>query len=191
MPACAAAVGTLAPRGGSATVTCRAEGVVADLTNVATAPGTAPDGTRVAARAGVFVDLPDGVPAGGAPVGVRTLAFWRARPEAWPVLGLAVGGAVVTRDGILGTLESCARGDASCALFGQLAAARLNLLAGAESSCVGRAAAAADTWLVARPPGSGVRRRSPAWRRSGKRLNGVCSDALQPGRALRPARAPP
>lgn len=51
VPACSAAVGTLAPRGGSATVTCRLEGVLADLVNVATAQGTAPDGTRVAARA--------------------------------------------------------------------------------------------------------------------------------------------
>jgi hypothetical protein len=145
--------------------------VVADLTNVATASGTAPDGTRVAARAEVSVDIPDGVPAGGAPSGVRTLAFWRARPEAWPALELAVGGAVASRDGILETLQSCARGDASCALFGQLAAARLNLLAGAESACVGRAVAAADAWIAARPPGSGVRAASVAWRRSGRRLH--------------------
>ena len=68
MPACNAGLGTLAARGGSASSTCRAEGVQADLTNVAVASGTAPDGTGVEARAQVFVDVPA---AGGGATGAR------------------------------------------------------------------------------------------------------------------------
>ncbi|HEY5999660.1 MAG TPA: hypothetical protein VI078_10225 [bacterium] len=167
MPACSALVGTLPAFGGSAITTCRAEGVVADLTNVALAVGTAPDGSRVSARAEVFVDLPDGAPTPTR--GVRTLAFWRRYPERWPVLKVALGAGAITREGVLRTLAGCAPGDVSCALYGQLAAARLNLLAGAAASCITRPVAAADAWLAAHPPGGGTRASSVAWRTGGRR----------------------
>jgi uncharacterized repeat protein (TIGR01451 family) len=170
MPACGGDIGTLAAFGGSASLTCRAEGVRGDLTNGAVASGAAPDRVSIDARAEVFVDVPDVASGGGTPGGVRSLSHWRARPEAWPVSALTLGGATRTRQGILDLLDGCRRGN-PCELSGQLAAARLNLLAGADPACVERVIGAADTWLAKHPPGRGLSARSPAWRKAGKRLN--------------------
>ena len=172
MPACDVAVGTLAASGGSASTTCRAAGVQADLTNVAFASGVAPDGARVEARAEVFVDIPgvgqDG--AGDTPGAALSLAQWRGAPGAWPVLELTLGGETRTAEGILAALDACRRGDPSCALLGQLAAARLNLLGGSDPSCMQRSVRAADAWLAAHPPGSRPAAKGAPWAKAGQRL---------------------
>ena len=161
MPACDAVLGSLAAHGGSASSTCRAEGVQADLTNVAVASATTTDGTGVEARAQVFVDLP--ASGDGATGGARSLASWRGAPGAWPVLELTLAGSSLTQAGVLGALENCSSKGPSCALLGQLAAARLNLLAGSNPACVEQSVAAADIWLASR-------KRGAAWVKSGKRL---------------------
>jgi hypothetical protein len=171
MPACNADIGLLAANGGSASRTCRADSVQGDLINAAVASGTAPGGVRVEARSEVFVDLPDAGHVGDSPAGVQTVAYWLGHPEVWPVLQLTIGGSMNSRDGILGILAGCGQGDAACALFGQLAATRLNLLLGSESSCVERTVGAADAWLASHPPGSGFGTRSAAWRKAGRRLH--------------------
>jgi hypothetical protein len=168
MPACDAVVGSLVAFGGSASVTCRAEAVQGDLTNVAVASGVAPDGVAVEARAEVVVDLP-GVQDGGTQGGARSLAQWRGG-SAWPVSALTLGGETRTRAGILAALEGCRRSDRACTLLGQLAAARLNLLGGAESSCVERTVRAADAWLAAHPAGSRRGAKGAPWVKAGKRL---------------------
>ena len=79
------------------------------------------------------------------------------------MLELTLAGSPLSQAGVLGALENCPSGDPSCALLGQLAAARLNLLAGSNPACVEQAVAAADAWLAARQRGA-------AWAKSGKRL---------------------
>jgi hypothetical protein len=189
MPACDAAFGTLAALGGSASRTCRAEGVSGDLTNGAVASGTPPTGPAVSARAEVFVDVPGVTSGGDSGEGVRSLPLWRARPDAWPVRALTLGGEVRTRDEIIGVLSGCGPRNPACALFGQLAAARLNLLSGADPACVERAVGAADAWLAKHPAGSRVSAKSAAWRKKGKRLNDLLS-RYNRGLLCAPAAAP-
>jgi hypothetical protein len=51
-------------------------------------------------------------------------------------------------------LAAPVRGDATVSLAQQLIAAKLNVAAGTESSCIAVAIAAADAFLAAHPPGS-------------------------------------
>jgi len=55
-------------------------------------------------------------------------------------------------------------GDKTYDFFRQLAAARLNILSGAEGGCVAGYLAPADAWMAIHPPGSVVSGRSDEWK---------------------------
>ena len=61
-------------------------------------------------------------------------------------------------------------------MFEQLVAAKLNVLIGNDASCIAADIAAADTWMAARPVGSGVKANSDAWKNSGSDLHGDLDD---------------
>jgi hypothetical protein len=97
-------------------------------------------------------------------VGTGTPGYWKNHPEAWPVDSLVIGGVSYSKAQVLAIMDQ-PDGDKTYTLFRALVAARLNLLAGAESSCVAGTISLADAWLATYgPPGSGVRASSYAWR---------------------------
>ena len=61
-------------------------------------------------------------------------------------------------------MNSGSNQERSGTLFRQLAAALLNQAEGNDTSCIDATIAAADAWLIANPPGSGVRNGNNAWK---------------------------
>jgi len=96
------------------------------------------------------------------PPRVRAANTW-ITTDPWPADPLAVAGVDYGRDEAIGVMESGAKNERSGSLFRQLAAALLNAAHGADTSCVDDVVAAADGWLTANPPGSGVKDNSAAW----------------------------
>ncbi len=93
--------------------------------------------------------------------GARTPGYWKTHPEAWPVATITIGGVLYTKAEAIEMMSPS--GDRSMTLFLHLVAATLNILCGAESSCITATVAAANAWLAANPPGSGVTANSAAW----------------------------
>jgi hypothetical protein len=106
------------------------------------------------------------------PCAVGSPGYWMNHPEVWPtdsLLGLTKAEAIyfMKRDG---------KHDKTLTMFSAYAAARLNQLAGCDTSCpipgpgytVGDAIAQAEAWLSKNPPGNGVRAKSDAWQTDGE-----------------------
>ena len=92
-----------------------------------------------------------------------TPGYWKNHPEAWPVSSLALGGTTYTKAQLIAILGEAKAKDISYALAAQYIAASLNVLSGADGSCISATLAAADTWLASNAPGSGVPANSAAW----------------------------
>ena len=99
------------------------------------------------------------------PVAVAGPGFWRNHPRQWPVERITIGGRTLTKLQAIILMSLPQLGDKTKLAFRQLVAAKLNVLAGAEDSCIAEAIAAADAWLARNPVCSGVRASSPAWKR--------------------------
>jgi hypothetical protein len=99
--------------------------------------------------------------------GTGTPGYWKNHPDAWPVEEITIGGVTYTRSQAIGIMRRPERGDKTYTMFRALVAAKLNVAAGNESSCIEDTIEAADEWMAEHgPAGSGVRgggRRSP-WR---------------------------
>ena len=94
--------------------------------------------------------------------GTGTPGYWKTHAAAWPSGGVTVGGVTYTiADAI--TLLGRVGSDKSITMFSSLVPAKLNVAIGNDGSCVADAIAAADTWMIAHPPGSNVAGSSPAW----------------------------
>ena len=100
---------------------------------------------------------------GGEQPGTGTLGYWKNHPEAWPVQQITAGGRTYTQAQAISLMSSPGRGDKTYDLFKQLVAAKLNVLTGNDSSCIGATIAAADAWMAVYPPGSNVKASSSAW----------------------------
>src|SRR3989442_15605659 len=95
--------------------------------------------------------------------GTGTPGYWKNHPAAWPAGGITVGGVtytIVQAIDLLGRVGS----DKSITMFSSLVPAKLNVALGNDGSCVNDAIAAADSWMAAHPPGSGVAAASPDWK---------------------------
>lgn len=96
--------------------------------------------------------------------GTGTPGYWKNHPEAWPVDEITIGGVVYTKAQAIGLMESGDK-DKSFTMFRHLVSAKLNVLAGNDSSCIATTIAAADMWMATYgPAGSGVAARSVAWK---------------------------
>lgn len=84
---------------------------------------------------------------------------------------LTIGGVTYTKTEALDTIRARSNGDQTYTLFRNLAAARLNNLAGNGAGCVAAEIEAADLWLAQNPVGSNVRGRDNAWRRDARATN--------------------
>jgi hypothetical protein len=80
--------------------------------------------------------------------------FWKNHSTDWPVDTLTLGGVSYDQSELLAILGTSPRGDATYILARQLIAAKLSILAGADSTAADTAIAAADAWLALYPPDS-------------------------------------
>lgn len=102
--------------------------------------------------------------------GVGTRGYWTNHPNDWPVDRLTIAGTSYSKDELLGFLKRPTKGDATWQMVAQLIAARLNVAAGNESSCIDQTIASANSWLSSNPLGSRVRENSSAWQNGGEAL---------------------
>jgi hypothetical protein len=75
--------------------------------------------------------------------------YWKNHADAWPAAGLSLGSQAYTQEELLALLNLPSGGDASLILAHQLIAARLSILAGADSAPVMDTLAQADAALAA------------------------------------------
>jgi len=100
---------------------------------------------------------PSGTPGGC----VRGQGFWKNHPDQWPVTELQLGNVTYTQQQLLDILHQPVRGNGLLILAHQLIAAKLNIAAGADPSCIQETIAAADALigdLVIPPVGNGYLR---------------------------------
>lgn len=97
-------------------------------------------------------------------VGAAAPEFWKTNPGEWPVDSLTIGGITRTKQQIISIMSNPNRTDKTRTVFLHVVAAKLNVLAGAEGSCILADIAAADAWLARYPVGSGVKATSAAWK---------------------------
>jgi hypothetical protein len=89
---------------------------------------------------------------------VRTQGFWKNHPEQWPVTELQLGNVTYNQQQLLDILHEPVRGNGLLILAHQLIAAKLNIAAGADPSCIEGTIAEADALigdLVIPPIGDG------------------------------------
>jgi len=89
---------------------------------------------------------------------VRGQGYWKNHPDAWPVTELQLGNVTYTQEQLLAILHEPVRGNGLLILAHQLIAAKLNIAAGADPSCIQETIAAADALIgdrVVPPVGDG------------------------------------
>lgn len=102
--------------------------------------------------------------------GVGTPGFWKNHPEAWPVATINVGGVDYSVAAAIAIMSAPASNDKTYSLARHLIAAKLNVLAGNEHTCIDDVIASADGFLMVHPVGSGLRANSSAWQTVGSGL---------------------
>lgn len=96
--------------------------------------------------------------------GVGTPRFWKHNPELWPVDSLTIGNVQSSKNQVLHLLRK-AHGEKTITMFRQLVAAKLNILSGADGSCIADDVTAGDQWMMTYSRSrKGVQHKSAAWR---------------------------
>jgi hypothetical protein len=88
-------------------------------------------------------------------------------PEAWPFQTMSLGGKTYTKAELINIMKNPTAGDVTYTIASQLIAAKLNVGAGNNSSCISATIAAADAWLAKNKLGSNVKASSSAWKDPG------------------------
>ena len=97
-------------------------------------------------------------PSGTPGVCVRGQGYWKNHPDQWPVTELQLGNVTYDQQQLLDILHQPVRGNGLVSLAHHLIAAKLNIAAGADPSCVEETIAEADALigdLVVPPVGDG------------------------------------
>lgn len=106
--------------------------------------------------------------------GTGTPGYWMNHPEAWPVASITIGGVTYDKDAAIALMKAPTAGDVTYIMFQALVAAKLNVLAGNDDSCIADTIMAADAWMATYGPvGRGVKAggsNSP-WRQGGPLYN--------------------
>ena len=118
--------------------------------------------------------------------GVATPGYWKNHPRDWPVDAITIGKRTYSRLQAIILMSLPERGDKSKNAFRHLVAAKLNVLAGNDESCISDAIEAADAWLARNPVCSGVRASSAAWKKISRVIERL--DAYNNGRLCAPSR---
>ena len=156
--------GTISP-----TATPSATGSPSGTPSATPSPTGSPSGTPSAtpSPSATATVTPSGTPSAtatpsGTPgVCVRGQGYWKNHPEAWPVTELQLGTVTYTQQQLLDILHEPVRGNGLLILAHQLIAAKLNIVAGADPTCIEETIAEADALigdLVIPPVGNGYLR---------------------------------
>jgi len=99
--------------------------------------------------------------------GTGTPGYWKNHPEAWPALGVTIGGIYYLKADAITWLGRVGK-DKTTTMFSSLVSAKLNVIIGNDSSCVASTITAADLWMTKPltgygPVGSNVAASSYAW----------------------------
>jgi hypothetical protein len=95
--------------------------------------------------------------------GTGTPGYWKNHPEAWPATVVTLGGVAYSQAQALAFMDTPGK-DKTLTMFSSLLSAKLNVLAGNDSSCVASTIEAADAWMTTYPAGSNVKAASLAWK---------------------------
>ena len=117
-----------------------------------------PSGTPSATATPTGTPSATATPSGTPGVCVRGQGYWKNHPEAWPVTELQLGNVTYTQQELLDILHDPVRGNGLLILAHQLIAAKLNIAAGADPTCIEETIAEADALigdLVIPPVGNG------------------------------------
>ncbi len=96
--------------------------------------------------------------------GTGTPGYWKTHPEAWPAQTITIGGVLYTKAAAIAWLDQVGK-DKTTTMFSSLVSAKLNVLAGNDSSCVSSTIADADGWMQTYGPvGKGVHAASLGWK---------------------------
>jgi hypothetical protein len=121
-------------------------------------PSATPSATATATATPSGTPTATPTPSGTPGVCVRGQGYWKNHPEAWPVTELQLGNVTYDQQQLLDILHESVRGNGLLILAHQLIAAKLNIAAGADPSCIKETIAAADALigdLVIPPVGNG------------------------------------
>ena len=92
----------------------------------------------------------------------RTPGYWKNHPEEWPVEEIVIGGVTYSKEDAIALLKTPVKKDKRRTMFNALVAAKLNVISGADASCISATISAADAWMIANG-GSPVPASSEAW----------------------------
>lgn len=92
----------------------------------------------------------------------RTPGYWKNHPEEWPVEEIVIGGVTYSKEDAIALLKTPVKKDKRRTMFNALVAAKLNVISGADASCITAIISAADAWMVTNG-GSPVPASSGAW----------------------------
>lgn len=81
------------------------------------------------------------------PPGTGTPGYWKNHPEAWPVEVITIGGVTYTKEQAIANMGEPEKGDKTYTMFRALVAAKLNVWAGNDDSCIADTIDAADDWM--------------------------------------------
>ena len=97
--------------------------------------------------------------------GVEGHGYWKNHPDAWPVDSLVIGNRTFSKTQILYFMRLPEMGDKTKHLFRELVAAKLNVAAGNDDSCIKDTITAVDACLARFPVCSGLRASSLTWKK--------------------------
>jgi hypothetical protein len=96
--------------------------------------------------------------------GTGTPGYWKNHPEAWPTQTITIGGVTYTKAAAIAWLDLVGK-DKTTTMFSSLVSAKLNVMAGNDSSCVSSTISDADAWMhTYGPVGKGIPASSLAWK---------------------------
>lgn len=97
--------------------------------------------------------------------GTGTPGYWHKIDhwEDWNLSEVTIGGVVYSAEGAIDIINKPVKGDKTLTMFPALVSAVLNVQIGNDPSCIAATITAADLWMTANPPESGVKANSSDW----------------------------
>jgi len=152
----------------TATATATPSGTISPTATPSATPSTTVSPTATPSATPTATGSPSATPtatpsATATPTGtpfacVRGQGYWKNHPDAWPVTELQLGNVTYNQQQLLDILHEPVRGNGLLILAHQLIAAKLNIAAGADPSCIQETITEADALigdLVVPPVGNG------------------------------------
>jgi len=108
--------------------------------------------------------------------GVSSYSYWMANMQIWPLNAIEIGDITYNRGDALKIMGLVEETDRSYRLAAELIAAKLNVAAGNDASCISSLIEHADRWLADNPAGSGVTVLDIPWKMEGMNLYAILGE---------------